>query len=119
MTYSGGLISNNVPTIIELIFKTINRATIIIVSNLKYEIEKATLAKFGNNSKNLLDFMSSNYSIVIDKVERDENYVIHIFRDIFSGPTILLKGTRMIGKQEQNSYQETSLRVILIIKITR
>ena len=30
--------------------------------------------------------MSSNYSIIIDKGERYEDYVRHIFRDIFSGP---------------------------------
>ena len=60
LTHSEGVIINYVPTIIEIIFKNINRATINIVSNLKYEIEKATLAKFGNNTKNLLDVMSSN-----------------------------------------------------------
>ena len=38
--YAGGPISNDVPTIIELIFKTINTSTIISVSNLKYDIEK-------------------------------------------------------------------------------
>ena len=40
-----------------LLFNIINPATRIGVSNLKYEIEKATLAKFGNNLKGLLDDM--------------------------------------------------------------
>ena len=58
-----------------LIFKRINLATRIGVSNLKYEIEKKNLAKFGNNVKNLIDDMSSNYSIIIDKGEHHEDYV--------------------------------------------
>ena len=39
--------------------KIINPATRIGVSNLKDEIEKSTLAKFGNNIKDLLDEISS------------------------------------------------------------
>ena len=31
------------------------------VSNVKYEIEKETRAKFGKNVKDLIDAMSSNY----------------------------------------------------------
>ena len=69
-----------------LIFERINPSTRIGVSNLKDEIEKATLAKFDNNVKDLLDYMSSNYSIVIDKVEIHEDYVRHIFRALLSGP---------------------------------
>ena len=45
---------------IYLIFKNIDPATRIGVSNLKYEIEKATLAKFVNNVKYLLGDVSSN-----------------------------------------------------------
>ena len=67
------------------IFKNINPATRIGVSNLKYEIEKSTLAKFGNNAKELLDDMSSNYSIFIDKGEHHEYYVRKISEDILSG----------------------------------
>ena len=46
---------------IYLISKIINPNTRIGVSNLKDEIEKATIAKFGNHPKVLLDDMSSNY----------------------------------------------------------
>ena len=37
-----------------LLFKSINPATRICVSNLKYEIDKATLSKFGNKANTLL-----------------------------------------------------------------
>ena len=50
-----------------LILKSINPAIRIVVSNLKYKIEKSTLAKFGNNVKDLLDDMPSNDSIIIYK----------------------------------------------------
>ena len=71
---------------IYLLFKIIKLATRIGVSNLKDETEKATLAKFGNDVKDLIYDMSLNYSIVIDKEELNEDYVRHIFRDILSGP---------------------------------
>ena len=45
---------------IYLLFKIINTDKSIGVSNLKYEIEKSTLAKFGNNIKYIIDDMSSN-----------------------------------------------------------
>ena len=66
-----------------LLFKSTNPATSIGISNLKYEIDKATLANFGNNVKYLLDNMSSNYSIIIVRVERHEDYVRHVFRALF------------------------------------
>ena len=40
---------------------------------------------FGKNVKDLLDGMSSNYTIIIDKGERHEDYVSQLFRDILSG----------------------------------
>ena len=40
---------------------------------------------FGKNIKDLLDGMSSNYTIIIDKGERHEDYVSQLFRDILSG----------------------------------
>ena len=46
------------PTILYLLLKSIKPATIIGVSNLKYEIDKAILANFGSNVKDLLDDMS-------------------------------------------------------------
>ena len=45
------------PTILHFLFKSTNPATIIGVSNLKYEIEKATLANFEHNVKEILDDM--------------------------------------------------------------
>ena len=84
--YDGGIIRNDGTTMIYLIFKRINPATRIVFSNLKYEIDKATLAKFLSNKKDLLDYMSSNYSMIIDKRELHEDYVRHIFRAILSGP---------------------------------
>ena len=77
---------NDGPTMIQLIFKTINPDTSIGVSKIKYEIEKTNLAKFGNNVKDLIDDIYPNYSIIIDKGERYENYVSHIFRALLSGP---------------------------------
>ena len=71
---------------IYLIFKSIKQAPIIVVYNLKYLIEKSTLTKFGNNIKDLLDDMSSNYSIIIDKREFHADYVRHIFRALLSVP---------------------------------
>ena len=44
-----------------LLFKIINQATRIVVSNIKCEIEKANLAKFVNNVKDHLNNMSANY----------------------------------------------------------
>ena len=38
------------------------------VSKLKDEIDKATLSKFVNNVNNIIDGMSSNYTIIIDNV---------------------------------------------------
>ena len=66
-TYYEGIKSNDGTTMLYRIFKSINPATRIVVSNLKDEIEKAILAKILNNVKDLLDEMFSNYSIIIDK----------------------------------------------------
>ena len=49
--------SNYGPTMIELLFKNINPDTRIGVFNLKYEIGKTILSKFGNNGKDLIDDM--------------------------------------------------------------
>ena len=74
------------PTMIYFLFKIINPATIIAVSNLKDEIQKSKLAKFGNNIKDLIDNMSSNYTNIVDKVEIPEGYALHIFKALLSGP---------------------------------
>ena len=71
-----------------LIFKSINPATRIGVSNLKDEIDKANIAKFVNNLKDLLDDISSNNSIILDNGELHEDYVRHVFRDLLSGPKL-------------------------------
>ena len=52
---------------IYLVFKIINPSTRIVFSDLKDEIERSNIAKFLNNVKDLLDYMSSYYSIIIDK----------------------------------------------------
>ena len=70
---------------IYLMSKKTNPDTRINVSNLKDEIGKSTLAKFGNNVEDLLDDISSNYSITMNKVELHEDYVGHIFRALFAG----------------------------------
>ena len=67
---------------IYLILKNINPDTRSSVSHLKDDIEKSTLANFGNNAKEIFDDMSSNYSIIIDKVEQHEDYVWHDFRPL-------------------------------------
>ena len=67
---------------IYLILKNINPDTRSSVSHLKDDIEKSTLANFGNNAKEIFDDMSSNYSIIIDKVEQHEDCVRHDFRPL-------------------------------------
>ena len=62
---NGVLIRNYGPTMIYVLFKSINPDTSIGIYNLEDEIEKETLAKFGNIVKNLLYDMSSNYSTII------------------------------------------------------
>ena len=59
-TDDGGIISNHGPTMLYLVLKSINPDTSIGVSNIKYEIDKENLSKFGNNVKELLDNMYSN-----------------------------------------------------------
>ena len=56
----------------------------IIVSNIRYEIDKTNIAKLGNNVKYLLDWMYSNYTIIIDKGECHDDYVKYIFRNLLS-----------------------------------
>ena len=82
---AGVLIRNYGPTMLYLLLKTSNLDTRIGVSNLKYETNKEIQDKFSNNIKDLLDDISSNYSIIIDKGEHHKDYVWHILRDILSG----------------------------------
>ena len=69
------LISNYGPTMIYILFKSINPNTRIGISTLKYEIKKANLSKFVNNLKDLLDEISSNYTIIIYHRELHEDFV--------------------------------------------
>ena len=69
---AGGMIRIYAHTILHLLFKSINPATRIGVSNLEYEIEKSNLSKFGKNIKDLLDENYSKYPIIIDKGENHE-----------------------------------------------
>ena len=46
--------------------------------------------------------MSSNYSIIIDKWERHEDYVRHIFRDLFLGTNSTLN--RFIERNKDDCY---------------
>ena len=89
---------------IYFLFKIINPDKSIGVSNLKDEIEKSALAKFVNNIKEILDCMSSNYSINIDTGECHEDYFRRIFRDPLTGPNstfdFLIKIVKIIGKQD-------------------
>ena len=73
-------------------FKIINPDKIISVLNRKYEIEKATLDRFNTNIKYLLDSMSSNYTIIIDQGERNDDYVFHLLMDLLSGPISIING---------------------------
>ena len=50
--------------------------------------------------------MSSNYSIILDKGERHEYYVRHIFRDILSGPNSTLKYFIKISKDYWDTVTE-------------
>ena len=49
------------------------------------KLRKQSRARFVKNGKDLLDIMSSNDSIRIDKGERHEDYDRHIFRALLSG----------------------------------
>ena len=94
---TGGLIMNYGDTMIYLPFKIINVYARIGVSNLKYEIEKATIAKFGNNVKYIIYDMYSNNYIITDKGEHHYYYVGHIFRDLLLG-----------GKSTFNCFNENT-----------
>ena len=69
-----------------LLLKSTSPDTRIGVFNLKHEIDKSTLANFVNNIKYIIDDMSSNYSIIVDRGELHEDYVSHIFRSLLLDP---------------------------------
>ena len=76
----------DVPTVVYLIFRSIDNVTIIGASNLKDDIEKATILWFGKNLRNILDYMLANNTIIINKGGHHKYYVNHIFRDILAVP---------------------------------
>ena len=80
-----GIIRIDGPKTIYLLFRSINPYTRIGFSNLKDEIKKPTLDKFSKNVKDLLDYMYSNYKIIIERVELHEDSVFHHLRGLFSG----------------------------------
>ena len=81
-----GTVRNDGPTMLYLLLKSVNPATRIGLSNLKEEIEKATLARFNNNVNDLLNNMSGNYTTILQKGVTHEDYVRHLFRALLSGP---------------------------------
>ena len=52
----------------------------------RYGIEKETISKFEKNANGILDDVSTNKKIIIDKGERHEDCVCNLFRVILSGP---------------------------------
>ena len=56
-TDDGFIVRNDGHTVFCLIFRIINSDTRIGVSNLKYEIEKSNLAKFGPDNRDLNIFL--------------------------------------------------------------
>ena len=91
---------------IELILKSKKPATRIGVSNIKYEMERSNIAKFGNNVKDLLGDMSSNESIINDKGEIQDDYVTQIFRDLLSAPNSTFNGFTESTKADQDTSAE-------------
>ena len=69
---AGGIIWTGGTTVIYLLFNIINTSTCIGISNLKDNIQKSILSKFRNNIKDILDNMSSNYTIIINKGGRHD-----------------------------------------------
>ena len=51
--------------------------------------------------------MSSNYLIILNKLERHEGYVRHIFRALFSGPNSTLN--HFIEKTKDDRYKVTEV----------
>ena len=95
---------------IYLILKIINPVIRVGVSNLKDEIYKATIAKFVNNVNDLLDDMYSAYYIIIDKGERHDYYVCHIFRTLLSGTSSTYNS--FIGSTKGNWDTGTEVPVV-------
>ena len=60
---------------IYLLLKSINPTTRIRVSNLNDNNEKVAIYKFGNNLKDILDDMTSNWNIIIYEGVRHDEYV--------------------------------------------
>ena len=69
-----------------LLFKSINPATRISLSDLKVDIDILTLSKLRNNVRDVPDNIPSDYTIIINKGGLNENYVCHIFIDLLEVP---------------------------------
>ena len=58
--------------------------------------------------KDVLDDLSSNCSITIDKVEQHKDYVCHIFRGTFSVPKPTIKYFIEVTKDDWDTETEVS-----------
>ena len=65
-----------------IIFQSINPSTNIGISNLRGEIEKKPMSKFGNNVNYILDDMPSKYTIIIESFYIMKTMFVN-FSDIF------------------------------------
>ena len=66
-----------------ILLKTTNTTTMIGISNLKDNIEKAKISKLGKMSRIFLMTCIQKYTIIVDKGGRYEDHVYHIFRYCF------------------------------------
>ena len=72
----------------------------------KTKFEIATLDNFGKNVKYLLDDMSYNYTIIIDKGEYHEDYACQIFRALLSGTNSTFNCFIEIKKDDWDTVSE-------------
>ena len=54
-------------------------------SNLKENIEKEKVSKFGSNGNYIIDDMYLKYKTIIDKGEFHEGYICHLLIYLFTG----------------------------------
>ncbi len=83
-TDSFGNVYNDGPIMIKIIMDGINQSTRVGFSAFKAQIEKATLAKYGNDVEKMLDEMHSTYN-TIELDGSHEDFICHIFQNLLSG----------------------------------
>ena len=96
----GGIKSNNLPAMIYIIFESINPATRVGVSNIKNEIDRATLDNFFNDIKDLLDKMPSGYTIIIDNEDHCKDRFLRLFRSFLTRHNLTLNCFIKITKDD-------------------